>query len=161
MYQSEIWRLKEDIKNVPGIFEACKVANPTFNGIQIVGVRKVPNSRGLHCAFIDLEDYRGNDFTVLLNGSNRFNFTKPVSEVGCHVDLWSTDNKIQIFSNKGEYSQLIEGLSFAHTVYGHSSYYVYAVRTNISVVPPVVESEALKLIREIEERTKRLKELVK
>lgn len=161
MYQSEIWRLKDDIKTVPNVFEASQVLDSTFKGIQILGVRKIPNARGLHCVFVDLEDYRGTDYVTLLNGSTWYGFTKPKDEVACHVDIYSTDNRIQIFSNDGRYSQLIGGLSFAHTIYGHSSYYVYAKFSNQIVTPQPTESEAFKLIREIEDRTKRLKELVK
>ena len=160
MYQSEIWRLKEDIQNIQG-FEACKVMDGSFSGIQILGVRKIPNARGLHCVFVDLENYRGTDNWVVLNNQQNFTFNKPANEVASHVDIYSTDNQIQIRSKDGKFSQKITGLSFAHTVYGHSSYYVYAKFTNDVIIPQPTESEAQKLLREIEERTKRLKELVK
>lgn len=162
MYQSEIRKLKEDIKLLPGKFEACTVLNSSFNGIEILGVRKVPNSRGLHCVFVDLEDYRGSEYVTLLNGSNWFGFTKPKDEVACHVDIYSTDNRIQLFGNDGQYSQVIGGLTFAHTQYGHSSSYIYAkfVKDNVIVSPPE-PSEAIKLITEIEQQFQKLKGLIK
>jgi hypothetical protein len=75
MYQYEIMSLKDDIqKNQP--FELRTILNPDYSGIKILGVKKVPVSRGLHCVFIDLENYRGNDYFVLLNGSLRYSFSK-------------------------------------------------------------------------------------
>ena len=163
MYQYEIMSLKDDIiKNQP--FEACKILNPDFSGIQILGVKKVPVSRGMHCVFIDLENYRGNDYFVLLNGSLRYSFNKPLTEVGAHVDIYGDTNTIRIFgSNPSEYSQQIGGLSFNHTNAGHSSTYIYAVKTNNQIVtpPPPQDNKALWLIGEIEQRLKELKEIVK
>lgn len=160
MYQYEIMSLKDDIqKNQP--FEACTILNPDHSGIKILGVKKVPVSRGLHCVFIDLENYRGNDYFVLLNGSLRYSFSKPLSEVGCHVDIYGNDNSIRIFgSNPKEYSQLIGGLTFNHTNAGHSSYYIYAVKTSSQVLPPKPDNKALWLIGEIQQRLKELKEIV-
>ena len=158
MYQSEVESLRLDIiKNQP--FEACTVINPEYSGIKILGVKKVPNSRGMHCVFVDLETYRGNDYFVLLNGSLRYGFNKPINEVAAHVDIYGNDNQIRIVGSKAnEYSQLIGGLDFNHTNAGHSSYYVYAIKTNSQVVAPV--NEALKTIEQIEELLKHLKGLV-
>lgn len=158
MYQSEVENLRLDIiKNQP--FEACKIINPDFSGIQILGVKKVPNSRGMHCVFVDLETYRGNDYFVLLNGSLRHTFNKPVNEVAAHVAIYGNDNQIRILGSKAnEYSQLIGGLSFNHTEAGHSSTYIYAIKTNSQIVPPV--NEAMKTIEQIEDLLKHLKGLV-
>lgn len=158
MYQSQISRLKEDIV-ARQAFEGCFVRNHNFSGIQILGVRKVPSdiNQGRHHLFIDLEDYRGMQYYCLLNGTLRYNFSKPLNEVACHIDIYGTNNSLQILGNGG-FSQVIEGLSNSHTQYGHSSYYIYAVRTSDVVLP--VESEQKRLIREIEERFKRLKEII-
>lgn len=160
MYQNEIAPLKQNILEVQP-FEACTILNPEFSGIKILGVKKVPVARGLNCVFIDLENYRGNDYFVLLNGSLRYSFSKPVNEVGCHVDIYGNDNSIRIFgSNPKEYSQLIGDLTFNHTNAGHSSYYIYAVKTSSQVLPPKPDNKALWLIGEIQQRLKELKEIV-
>lgn len=158
MYQSEVENLRLDIiKNQP--FEACTLLNPEYSGIKILGVKKIPNSRGMHCVFVDLETYRGNDYFVLLNGSLRYTFNKPLNEVAAHVDIYGSDNSIRIFGYKdNEYSQLIGGLDFNHTNAGHSSYYVYAIKTNSQIVTPV--NEVLQTIQQIEELLKHLKGLV-
>lgn len=161
MYQSEIIGLYQDIlKNKP--FEACKIINPDFNGIQILGVKRVPNSRGLHCVFVDLETYRGQNYYVLLNGTLHYSFNKPDNEVGCHVDIYGNENSIRIFgSNPNEYSQLIGGLTYSHTQPGHSSYYIYAIKTATSQQPQPPINEAIKTIEQIEDLLNKLKGLVK
>lgn len=161
MYQSEITGLKADIiYNRP--FEACKIINPDFSGIQILGVKKVPNSRGMHCVFVDLETYRGNDYFVLLNDSLRYTFNKPLNEVAAHVDIYGSNNTIKILGSKAnEFSQVIGGLDFSHTHAGHSSYLVYAVFTNSTDVNTPKPNEGLILISEIEERLNKLKGLIK
>lgn len=160
MYQSEVFDLYRDIiQNKP--FESCKILNPEYSGIQILGVKKVPNSRGLHCVFVDLENYRGDDYFVLLNGSLRYGFNKPVNEVAAHVDIYGNDNTIRILGkNPSEYSQWIGGLTFNHTNAGHSSYYIYAVKTSDQVEIPA-SNEAIQTIEQIEELLKKLKGLVK
>lgn len=161
MYQSQIAGLKEDIiKN--GGFEGCQESG-SFSGIQILGVRKLPNNinQGRHHLFVDLQDYRGSDFYCVLNSTLHYSFTKPVNEVGCHIDIYGEENSLRLFgSDSLSYSQTLSRLSFAHTSYGHSSYYVYAIKTNNQVVTPTVISEALKTIEQIEELLKHLKGLV-
>jgi hypothetical protein len=56
---------------------------------------------------------------------------------------------------------LIWGLTFNHTNAGHSSYYIYAVKTSSQVLPPTPDNKAIWLIGEIEQRLKELKEIVK
>lgn len=162
MYQSQISGLKEDIiKN--GGFEGCQESG-SFSGIQILGVRKLPNNinQGRHHLFVDLQDYRGSDFYCVLNSALRYSFTKPVNEVGCHIDFYGEENSLRLFgSDSLSYSQTLSRLSFAHTVYGHSSYYVYAVKSNSQVVTPPVISEPQKMLAELEILIQKLKGLVK
>lgn len=160
MYQYEIESYKQDIIKKGG-FDGVNV-NGSFSGIQILGVRKIQDSRGLHCVFVDLESYRGNDFYCVLNSSLRYSFNKPNNEVGCHCDIYGDNNSLRIFgSNPLLYSQTLGGLSFSHKIYGHSSYYVYAVKTNSQVVNPIQpDNKAVWLIGEIEQRLKELKEFV-
>jgi len=163
MYQHQINQLKQAII-MRGGFEGCFLKNEAFSGIKILGCRKLPNSinQGRHHIFCDLEDFRGNQYQGIVNGALRYDFTKPTNEVGIQADIWSTNNTFQIIGKDGTFSQVLEGISYSHTEWGHSSVYIYAVRTNANVITPQpTESEALKLIREIEERTKRLKEIVK
>ncbi len=162
MYQSQIAGLKLDIIRNGG-FEGCQVS-PTFKGIQIVGVRKVPESinQGRHCVFIDLEDFRGLDYWVETGNNKAYYFSKPLNEVAVHVDIYGDNNKITIMSNDSpeQYSQTISWLSANHSLYGHSSYYIYAVKTNVIPELPPIENEALKTIEQIEELLKHLKGLV-
>lgn len=159
MYQNEILDLKNDIiKN--GGFEGCIVSNNSFSGIRILGVRKIKNSRGLHCIFIDLEDFRGLGYWVETGSNKAYFFSKPLDQVGCHIDIYGDDNSITIMSDSApeEYSQTISGLSANHSSYGHSSTYIYAIKTNSQIVPPV--NEAMKTIEQIEDLLKHLKGLV-
>ena len=162
MYQSQIAGLKQDIiKN--GGFEACKVLG-SFSGIEIKGVRKLPESinQGRHHLFIDLEDYRGLDYWLELNEQYPFYFNKPKNEVASHIDIYGSANSIRIFgTSKPEiYSQTLTELNANHSLYGHSSYYIYAVKTNVIPELPPIENEALKTIEQIEELLKHLKGLV-
>lgn len=161
MYQSQIAGLKQDIIRNGG-FESCKVSG-SFSGIEIKGVRKVPESinQGRHHLFVDLEDYRGLDYWLELNGSKPFYFNKPVNEAACHIDIYGENNTLKIIGkNETVYSQLITGLSSHHTSYGHSSYYIYAIKTNVIPELPPVDNEALKTIEQIEELLKKLKGLI-
>lgn len=160
MYQYEIDSYKQDIiKN--GGFDGVNVSG-SFSGIQILGVRKIENSRGMHCAFVDLETYRGNDYYCVVNSATRFGFSKPENEVAAHCDIYGDNNSLRIFgSNPLLYSQTIGGLSYSHKIYGHSSYYIYAVKTNSQGVTPPVIGEAQKTIAEIETLFQKLKGLVK
>lgn len=164
MYQSQIAGLKQDIiKN--GGFEACQITGKA-NGISIKGVRKLPDSinLGRHHIFIDLEEYRGSGFYCKLNNKNSYTFSKPVNEVGCHIDFYGSENVLEIKkANSFESSQIVTGLTFSHTQYGHSSYYVYAERVTTSIpdLPTtLVDNEALKTIERIEELLEHLKGLV-
>ena len=162
MYQSQIAGLKQDIITQGG-FEACKVTGD-FSGIRILGVRKLPNNinQGRHHLFIDLESYRGNEYFCLLNGNLRYSFNKPSNEVGCHIDFYGNDNTLKILGSKpNENSQLLTGLTFSHTQYGHSSYYIYAVKASGQETLPTPDNKAIWLIGEIEQRLKELKEIVK
>lgn len=159
MYQTEVKSLRDDIiKNKP--FEACVTLDSRTSGIIILGVKKVPNSRGLHCVFVDLEEYRGNEYYCFLNSQFRFNFTKPGNEVGCHLPMGGGSYTLQLKSEKGDYSQIIGGLNFNHTNAGHSSYYVYAIKSISRIDPIPVDSEAKRLIKEIETNLNRLKEII-
>lgn len=162
MYQSQIAGLKLDIIRNGG-FEGCQVS-PTFKGIQIAGVRKVPESinQGRHCVFVDLEDFRGLDYWVETGNNKAYYFSKPLNEVAAHVDIYGDNNKITIMSGSTpeEYSQTISGLSANHTSYGHSSYLVYAVFTNSTDVSTSKPNEALQTIERIEDLLKHLKGLV-
>ena len=163
MYQAQVGGMKQDIL-LNGGFEGCTVSGETV-GIQLVGIRKIPNliNQGRHHLFIDLEDYRGNDYFCLLNSTLRYGFNKPPNEVGCHIDFYGTENSLRIYGSlPSVFSQLITGLSFAHTQYGHSSYYIYAkLGKGQTVPPPKPDNKALWLIGEIEQRLKELKEIIK
>lgn len=162
MYQHQISQLKQDIISRGG-FEGCLVKNESFLGIQILGCRKLPTNinQGRHHIFCDLEDYRGNQYQGVVNNTLRYDFSKPSNEVGIQADIWSTGNSFQIVGKNNTFSQILDGISYSHTDWGHSSVLIYAVLTDKVIPPQPTESEAQKLIREIEERTKRLKELVK
>jgi len=160
MYQSQIAELKQDIIENGG-FETCKVLG-SFSGIEIKGVRKLPENinQGRHHLFIDLEDYRGLDYWIQLNNKLPFYFNKPKNEVASHIDIYGSGNSLRIFgTGKPEtYSQTLTELNANHTAYGHSSYYIYAIKTTSQIVTPV--NEALQTIQQIEELLKHLKGLV-
>lgn len=163
MYQSQIAGLKQDIINNGG-FEGCQVMTGG-KGINIKGVRKLHDSinQGRHHLFVDLENYRGLDYYCRLNNKANYFFGKPANEVGCHIDMYGAENTLSIHkTSSNESSQLITGLTFAHTQYGHSSYYIYAERVAASTpdTPSTMPSEALKTIEQIEELLKHLKGLV-
>jgi hypothetical protein len=164
MYQAQIAGLKQDIIKNDG-FEACQVSGD-WSGIKILGVRKLPNqiNQGRHHLFVDLGNYRGDDYFCLLNGSIRYSFNKPENEVGCHVDFYGSSNTLKIVGSKpNEYSQTLSGLTFAHTEYGHSSYYILAIKSiDYITTPPLLNpNRQLILIDEIEQRLNELKGLVK
>jgi hypothetical protein len=161
MYQNQTEGLKASIIKDGG-FDGSVVENGKFSGIQIVGVRKVPRAMNgnNHHVYVDLEEYRGSKYKVYLNQALYFLFEKPLNENGCNAPLWSTNNSIQIVGNDGKFSQVISNLSYAWDVWGHSSWYVYAKFTSDVIVNPPSETETQKLIREIEERFKRLKEIL-
>lgn len=163
MYQSQIAGLKQDIIQNGG-FEGCQVSGD-YNGIQIKGVRKIPDSinQGRHCCFVDLENYRGAEYFCLLNNSLRYGFTKPINEVAAHVDIYGSSNSLRLIGSNqpNVFSQKLSGLSANHTVYGHSSFYIYAIKSATNQQPEPSVNEATKTIEQIEELLNKLKGLVK
>ena len=174
MYNNQTQDLKNSILNSNG-FE-CKVLDPNFLKIKILGVRKVPSNinNGNHHIYVDLENYRGRDYRVKFNEGIYYTFDKPSNETGTNVPMFSSGNKIQIVGSDGSYSQIIGDLTSSHTDAGHSSYYVYAKLVNDVTLPdpptdpevpnpelPNTNQATLKdIINELEEIIYRLDELV-
>lgn len=156
LHQHQIKELKADIiKN--GGFEGCYQVTDFYQSIKFLGVRKIPNSinQGRHHLFIDLDAYRGLEFTCQLNNGLHYTFDKPSNECGCHIDIYGIGNTCKILG-KNSYSQILGGFSANHTSAGHSSYYILATLE----IQPEPKNEALETIERIEELLKHLKGLV-
>lgn len=126
MYQSQVKELKEQILKSP-IFD-CKLTGDS-NGIKIIGVVKLSNqiNQNNHHVYIDLDNFRGIKYFAVTNlAEMTYSFDKPDNEVGCSIDIYNDNVSVRILGKDGKYSQLVEGLSAHHTIYGHSSYYILA-----------------------------------